>query len=378
MIEGLLLLQAMKETAYLADKIFTGSEWFVDHAVITKDNVVTAIVPASTLDRSIEVKNYSGHFLAPAFIDIQIYGAHKKLFAVYPTPHTLSLIYDYCKKGGASLFLPTVATNSLTVFHQCIDAVRAYWQQGGKGVYGLHLEGPWINKIKRGAHIESFIHTPTESEVSQLLEYGKEVIKMITLAPEVCSIDSIKRIQAEGIIVSAGHSNATYKEATLAFDNGISTATHLYNAMSALQHREPGMVGALFNHQNANCSVIPDGYHVSFEAIQIAKSAMNERLFVITDAVTDTAEGPYQHEWKEDKYECNGVLSGSALTMYKAFYNLVQQVGLEVEEALRMCSLYPAQVLGCSDTNGKIAPGAAAQFIILKNNLELAEVITAG
>jgi len=256
--------------------------------------------------------------------------------------------------------------------------VKSYWQQGGKGVYGLHLEGPWISKAKRGAHIEAFIHSPTVAEVEELLEYGKGIIKMITLAPEVCSEDVLKRIQEEGIIISAGHSSATYKEATQAFDKGISTATHLYNAMSALQHREPGMVGALFNHATTKCSVIPDGFHADFEAVKIAKKIMGSRLFAITDAVTETTTGPYQHQLEGDKYVCNGVLSGSALTMHKAFYNLVKKVNIEVDEALRMCSLYPAEVLGCDDTYGKIAPGYAAQFVILKNNLELEEVIIAG
>jgi N-acetylglucosamine-6-phosphate deacetylase len=366
----------MQVTAYLPHKIFTGDGWLTEHAVIVKEGRIDSIIPFADVPGSVTINKYPNGFLAPSFIDVQIYGAYEKLFAVYPQPRSLALTYEYCKGGGATLFLPTVATNSLEVFYQCIDAVKEYWQQGGKGVYGLHLEGPWINKTKRGAHIPEFIHSPSIEEVESLLAYGKGIVKMITLAPEVCSNEVIKRIQDEGIIISAGHSNATYTEATKAFDNGITTATHLYNAMSPLQHREPGMVGALLNHATAKCSVIPDGFHADFAAVEIAKKIMKERLFAITDAVTVTAEGAYQHQLEGDKYVCNGVLSGSALTMYKAFYNLVHKVNISVEEALRMCSLYPAQVLGCHTLYGKIAPGYTAQFIVLNNNLELETVIT--
>jgi N-acetylglucosamine-6-phosphate deacetylase len=146
--------------------------------------------------------------------------------------------------------------------------------------------------------------------------------------------------------------------------------------MSPLQHRQPGLVGAAFNHSKAMASIIPDGYHVDFAAIAIAKKIMGNRLLVITDAVSETNEGPYQHQLAGDKYECNGVLSGSALSMHKAFKNLVKHVGIEIEEALRMCSLYPAQVLGCDGEYGKIVPQAAGQFLVLDKQLEIAEVIT--
>ena len=161
----------------------------------------------------------------------------------------------------------------------------------------------------------------------------------------------------------------------MAFDLGIPTATHLYNAMSPLQHRAPGLVGALFNHNEARCSVIPDGHHVDYAAIKIAKKQMGNRLFVITDAVTETSEGYYQHQFEGDKYVSNNILSGSALTMHKAFVNLVQHVDIPVEEALRMCSLYPAELLGIKW--GRIAPGYAAQLLALNKKGELLDVISA-
>ncbi len=226
----------------------------------------------------------------------------------------------------------------------------------------MHIEGPWIHSSKRGAHIESLIHSPKKEEVLQLLEYGKGVIKMITLAPEVCDSAIIHLIKSYGIVISAGHSNATYEQAINSFNNGITTVTHLYNAMSGLQHREPGMVGAAFNHREVMASIIPDGYHVNFAAIKIAKRMMGNRLFVITDAVTHTTEGHYQHTLMGDKYESNFILSGSALTMEKAVTNLVNYCSIEIEEAIRMCSLYPAMVLGLDQQLGKIEKGFQAAF----------------
>lgn len=368
----------MEKQAYTAQRIFTGTEWLEEQALLVEDGAVEALVPLAAVDKTVyEVTDYKEAFIAPAFIDIQIYGAHEKLLAVHPTAEALQALHQYCVAGGATLCVPTVATNSPDVFRQCIDAVREYWKGGGNGVYGLHLEGPWINVEKRGAHVAQYIHAPEVKEVTDLLEYGKGVIKIITLAPEVCSDEVIQLLQKHNIIISAGHSNATYDQATAAFEVGITTATHLYNAMSPLQHRAPGMVGALFNHPTVTCSIIPDGYHVEYAAVAIAKKAMGERLFAITDAVTTTNSGAYQHQLAGDKYESAGILSGSALTMHKAFQNLVQQVNIPVEEALRMCSLYPAQVLQQDKNYGKLAPGYRAQAVVVSNNLDLVNVINA-
>jgi N-acetylglucosamine-6-phosphate deacetylase len=357
---------------FSAEKIFTGYEWLTDHAIVVKHGKIESIVSQSQT----QAKHFNSCIIVPAFIDAQVYGSAKRLLAVYPYASTLQLMYEEFIAQGTCLFLPTFATNTIEVFKKGIDAVKDYWNNGGKGVYGLHLEGPWLNEIKRGAHVKEWIHSPSIEEVKDLLQYGKDVIKMITIAPEVCSDEIIDLILSHNIIISAGHSNATYDEAMQGFNKGISTITHLYNAMSPLQHREPGLVGAAFNHSTAMASVIPDGYHVDFAAIAIAKKIMGNRLLVITDAVSETNEGPYQHQLAGDKYECNGVLSGSALSMHKAFKNLVKHVGIEIEEALRMCSLYPAQVLGCDGEYGKIVPQAAGQFLVLDKQLEIAEVIT--
>ena len=348
-----------------ANEIFTGHDWLADHAIIIENKLIADIVPLSELPSDAAVENFKENILAPAFIDLQIYGAGGKLLAEFPNTDSLKVLVEYCAEGGAAWCLPTVATNEYDVFYRCIDAIREYWKTGGEGVLGLHIEGPWINPKKRGAHIESLVHSPSLSQVTQLLEYGKGVIKMITLAPEVCSNDVIEMVRREGIIISAGHSDATYEEAIRAFDKGINLATHLYNAMSPLGHRAPGLVGACFNDDRVNASIIPDGYHVDFSAISIAKKIMGERLFAITDAVTETNTGYYPHQFAGDKYESGGVLSGSALNMMKAFMNLVMKVGVERGEAIRMCGLYPANVIGLQSELGKLRKGFQAAIVVI-------------
>jgi N-acetylglucosamine-6-phosphate deacetylase len=313
--------------------------------------------------------------LAPAFIDLQIYGAYGKLLAVYPEADSLVKLNEYCRSGGAALCLPTVATNTYEVFHRSIDAVRDYLEQGGKGILGIHLEGPWINPSKRGAHLENQIHSPSFEQAKDLLEFGKGVIKMITLAPEVCSQEVIDLVLSYGVVISAGHSNASYEEAIDAFDKGITAVTHLYNAMSPLQHRAPGLVGAAMNSHTVRASIIPDGHHVDYAAIRIAKEVMKERLFVITDAVTTTDRGGYQHYLAGDKYEASGILSGSALTMGKSVQNLVNYAGIDLGEALRMCSLYPAQVMGLEKEWGRIEKGYKAKMVLLNGKDEVVRVV---
>jgi N-acetylglucosamine-6-phosphate deacetylase len=361
--------------AIIPGRIFTGEKWLNDHAVIVENNIISSIISASEITKGIPSEYFPDAVLVPSFIDLQIYGAHGKLLAVYPEVDSLQKLVAYCRNGGASWCMPTVATNTKEVFYQSIDAVRKFWETGEKGVLGIHLEGPWINPVKKGAHLEPFIHSPYMEEVKELLDYGKDVIKIITLAPEVCSEEIIQFILSKGIIVSAGHSNATYKEAIKGFEMGIPVATHLYNAMSPLQHREPGLVGAVFNHSKVRASIIPDGHHVDYAAIRIAKKVMGERLFAITDAVTETDKGYYHHQLAGDKYEAAGILSGSALTMLKAMQNLVKDAGVELDEALRMCSLYPAQAIGLEDKMGKVEKGYAADLLLLNEAMDLIKLI---
>lgn len=357
---------------YYANRLFTGDRWLNQYVVVTERGAIVDMVPATAIHEP-----YTGQFpvMAPALMDIQIYGAYDRLLAVYPEVGSLERLYEYCKKGGAAYFQPTVATNSYEVFRSCVDAVRSYRQIGGKGCIGLHIEGPWINPAKKGAHIEKLIHVPSLEQVHSLLEYGKGTITMITLAPELCSQEVLSLIRSYGVVISAGHSNATYEEGMSAFNSGIGTATHLFNAMSALQHRQPGLVGAIFDHETVMSSIVPDGYHVDFAAIRIAKKQLKQRLFAITDAVTQTTIGPYPHTLKGDYYESEGTLSGSALNMIKCVQNLVTMAGISLDEALRMASLYPAQVMGLAHRSGRIEKGYNVALTGLSETLDVLEVI---
>lgn len=363
------------QTIYTADRIFTGEEWLTGYAIITRQNKILDLVPLSDAGTDAVITRYEGAFIAPAFIDLQIYGAFGELLAVHPHAGALRKLTDYCRQGGAAYCQATLATNTKEVFYKGIDAVRDYRQAGGTGVIGLHLEGPWINPLRRGAHVEELIHPPPLPEVKELLEYGKGVITMITLAPEVCTEEVVRLIRSFGIVVSAGHSNATYAEAKAGFAAGITAVTHLYNAMSPLQHRAPGLVGATMDDDRVMASIIPDGHHADFAAVRIAKQVMKERLFAITDAVTTTGEGYYKHQPAGDKYEAAGILSGSALTMSKALQNLVKHAGISVEEALRMCSLYPAQVMALDKELGRIGKGYEASLVVLDQDLQVVQLL---
>jgi N-acetylglucosamine-6-phosphate deacetylase len=355
-------------TAITAERIFTGESWLTDHAVVTENNKIESLTPLAALPSGLNLK-HAGEVLAPAFIDLQIYGAYKKLFAVYPTVDCLDSIVGYSEKGGAAHCLPTLATNTKETFFKGIDAIRQYWAGGRKSVLGLHMEGPWINPAKRGAHISELIHKPSLEEVKEILDYGKGVIKMITLAPEICNEEIIDYIVSQGILVSAGHTDADYATARKSFSNGIRAITHLFNAMSPLQHRAPGMVGAAMKDDKVFASIIADGHHVDFNVIAIASKIMGERLFLITDAVTETTTGFYRHQPAGDKFEANGVLSGSALTMFRAVRNVIEFSGIDESEALRMGGFYPAKLLGLNNQVGRISVGFEASMVSINGNV---------
>ncbi|HTQ63623.1 MAG TPA: N-acetylglucosamine-6-phosphate deacetylase [Puia sp.] len=365
-------------TAFIAREVFTGQELLTGVAILVKDKKVVGFVPESEIPMGYLPKKLSDYMLAPAFIDLQIYGGNGKLFSNELTTDALEATYEYCLQGGCTRFMITMATNSIEKFISGIDVVKKYWDIGGKGLLGLHLEGPYINPVKKGAHIEKFIKKPTIQEINMLLKKGKGVIKMITLAPEQCDKNIIELLLQHNILVSAGHSNASYENAINGFFMGIPAATHLFNAMSAFQGREPGMVGAIYDHPDVMSSLVCDGIHVAFASVRISKKIMNNRLFFITDAVAETTHGEYQHIFKGDRYVLpNGTLSGSALTMLQSVKNGVEEVGIPLPEALRMASLYPALLLK-NNKWGTIQPGSEAHFVAIDDQLKLQQVIVDG
>lgn len=367
-----------KNAVYTNATIFTGSGKQTGKTIFVKNNIIESIGDASTKVDGYTQIDLQGNNIAPAFIDLQIYGADGKLFSSHTAPDAIAATYQYCLKGGCTHFMITLATNTIEKFLEGIEASKQYQQQGGKGLLGLHLEGPYINPVKKGAHVEACIKKPTVQEVQMLLDKGEGIIKMMTLAPEMCDEEIIRLLMNHNVIVSAGHSNATYQQAKKAFASGIPAATHLFNAMSPFQSREPGLVGAIYDDPLVKASVVTDGVHVDYVSIKLSKKLMGERLFFITDAVTVNDSGEYSHVFKGDRYTLpNGTLSGSALTMMQSVKNAITHIDITLEEALRMASTYPASLLKTPVPFGKIEAEYAADFVVFDDSLNVKEVITA-
>lgn len=366
-------------TAFIAREIFTGQDIQTGKAVLVKEGKVVDIVPASAIPADYRTRELPGYMLAPAFMDLQIYGGNGMLFSAELTTEALEAVYEYCLGGGCTQFLITLATNSPERLIRGMEVAREYRAGGGKGLLGVHLEGPYINPAKKGAHLEKFIKKATVEEIGLFLQKGKDLFRMMTLAPELCDRECIELLISRGIIVSAGHSNASYEQAIDGFYQGIPAATHLFNAMSPMQGRQPGFVGAVYDNNDVRSSIVCDGVHVDFASVRISKKIMQDRLFFITDAVAEVQYGDYVHVFKGDRYTLpDGTLSGSALTMIRAVRNGVEKAGIPLPEALRMASLYPATLMGISDKWGRIQPGARADFVLLDEQLNLLQVIVDG
>jgi N-acetylglucosamine-6-phosphate deacetylase len=310
--------------------------------------------------------------MAPGLIDLQVYGGNGHLFNNDPTPATLQKTWESVRDGGACAFQITLSSVPLPVVWEAAEACREYWRQGGQGLLGLHLEGPYFNAEKRGAHPAEYIRKATVPEVTELLERTKGVLTCLTFAPEMMDDACLQLLLDAPVVLSAGHTNATFEEGCTGFQKGIRCATHLFNAMSAFQGRAPGMVGAVYTCLPYT-SIIPDGVHVDYASVAISRRMLGDRLFIITDAVTDSESGPYQFRRDRDRYvNRQGTLAGSALTMGEAVRNLVQRVGVPLPEALRMASTIPAEAAdlkGRGILPGRIAPGYRACFFFFDDAL---------
>ncbi len=354
--------------AFLNAVIFTGKRFVKNQSLLIHDKTIQKICPASKLPKGIQKIDCNGGYLVPGFVDLQIYGTGKILFSQYTDLKSLNSIADKLVKAGTTAFYITLATNSFEVFEKAAEVVNNCRHPA---VRGIHLEGPFINPEKRGAHIVEYIKKPDYHELKSFLKKAGGVVKMMTLAPEMCDKKILGLLRENGVLISAGHSNATFQEGQKGFEGGIRTVTHLYNAMSPLHHRKPGLAGAVFLDSRAMSSIIPDGIHVDFKMVEIARKQMGERLFYITDAVAECKEGPYQHIRQKDRYALpDGTLSGSAITMVDAVRNGVKYAGIELEESLLMASEYPARLAGF-EKDGEISCGKSANLNCLSQDLKL-------
>jgi N-acetylglucosamine-6-phosphate deacetylase len=363
------------KTALTNAKIFTGTETITGKALLIKDRKIEGIADPGSIPLDYEIIDCNGNYLSAGLIDLQIAGGGGYLFSANPTPEALKAITEAITGSGTTGFLIVIPTNTLDVYREVIRVVK---ENPHPSILGLHMEGPYISIFRRGAHIKEYIKLPGREEIEALIAEAGGVVKMLTVAPEVCNSEIIKLLNDNGIVVAAGHSNATFQEAVQGFNWGIKTATHLFNAMSQLHHRDPGLPGAVLESENVFASIIADGIHVNYSMISIVKKLMKERLFLISDAVEENLSDSYLHIRHEDRFTLpDGTLSGSILSMIKAVRNCVEKVGIPLEEAIRMASVYPAEVINISD-RGRIAPGCKADMIVFDGDYNIEHVFIEG
>ena len=369
-------------------RIYTGHEILDDHAVVIADGLIERVCPLAELPAGIATRDVKGAIIAPGFIDVQLNGCGGVQFnddinAI--SVETLNIMQRANEKSGCTSFLPTLITSSDELMTRAVEVMRAYLAQNAHQALGLHLEGPWLNVAKKGTHDPALIRQPDPALVNFLCE-NADVITKITLAPEVAGSEVIRQLRAAGIIVSAGHSHATYQEAKHGITAGISFATHLYNAMPTITGREPGLIGALFDSPDVYCGIIADGLHVHYANVRNAKRIKGDKLVLVTDATAPAGASIDQFIFagKTIYYRdglCvdeNGTLSGSALTMIEAVQNSVEHCGIALDEALRMATLYPAQAMGVEKQLGTVEAGKVANLTVFTRDYQITKTFVNG
>ncbi len=347
---------------------FTGKEVVKDKILIISENSIEGFAETGSIPEGSSLIDCRGWLVTSGFIDLQIAGGGGYLFSSNTTPEALARITESIVASGTTGFLLALPTNTPEVYREAFRTVR---ENPNPALMGLHLEGPFISLARRGAHARELIRVPSEGAVRELLDEAGGAITMMTVAPEGCTADVINLLKENGVTVAAGHSNASFRQASDGFAMGIETTTHLFNAMSPLHHRDPGLPGAVFNSDTVRASIIADGIHVDFTMLAIVKKIMRERLFLVSDAVEENDRGAYRHVMQPDRFTLpDGTLSGAKLSMLDAVRNCVRHAGIDLYEAIRMASLYPAQLIRAGD-RGLIAPGARADLIIIDSDLEL-------
>ncbi|MDB4999856.1 MAG: hypothetical protein JWR76_933 [Mucilaginibacter sp.] len=346
-------------------------------AVLIEGSRIKEIIDDAAIPADAEKNDLNGAYLAPGLIDLQIYGSGGKLFAGTPEVEALQLMEDDLLNQGTVGFFAAIGTNSNEIVEEGIAAAKEYRSKARGNFWGLHLEGPYLNPAKKGAHPDKYIKKATLAEVKDWVEQADGVISMMTIAPELQDQEVIDYLHNEGIILSSGHSNATYEQGKAFLNKPIPAVTHLFNAMPQMHHREPGYIPAIFE-EKPYTSIVADGIHVDFAMIRLAKRELGDKLFLITDAVTAATVGTYKHQFTGDRYVMpDGTLSGSCLTMLKAVQNCVEKVGIELAEAINMATLYPAQ-LAKKVNKGQIKAGFDADLVVFNSAYEIQQTILAG
>lgn len=351
-------------------RLFDGEKWFDNVSVVIKDGVIQAITPA--------IGAVQQGLLVPGFIDVQVNGGGGALFNTAPSRQTLRSMLQAHARFGTTAMLPTVITDSIRVMQQAADTIASAIADAEPGIIGVHFEGPHLSVPKKGVHPQQHIRQLSDAE---LAIYGRADlgIKLVTVAPENISPQQIQQLVALKVIVCLGHSNADAGTVQAALAAGATGFTHLYNAMSPLTSREPGMVGVALADANSWCGVIFDGHHMHPVAAKVALAAKPKgKLIIVTDAMSPVGTSDNEFAFFDGKVIRDGnkltneagALAGSVLDMAAAVQYAVQQLNVSAAEALRMASLYPAQFLA-QHNKGRIVAGAQADLVLLNNNWQV-------
>ncbi len=338
--------------------------------VIEEARIVEVTTSRANAERTHDLR---GCVLAPGFIDCQVNGGGGVLFNDEPTVEGIRRIAQAHRRFGTTGLLPTLISDDASVMRKAIDATAQAIAQGMPGVLGIHLEGPFLAGPKKGIHDAAKFRTPDESDVA-LIAGGVAGRTLLTVAPEQVSPDIVRDLVRRGVVVAAGHTNASYRQTRAALDAGMRGFTHLYNAMSPLTGREPGAVGAALEDGESWCGIIADGHHVHAAALRVALRAKPRgKIFLVTDAMPPVGGDHPTFHLNGETITCRdgmctnaaGTLAGSALDMAAAVRNAVSMLGVDLAEALRMASQYPAAFIGLERTHGRIAEGFAADLVAL-------------
>ena len=360
-------------------RIFDGKSFLDDHAVVVEGERIAAIVPYAERPDGI-AQDLAGGLLAPGYIDVQVNGGGGVLFNDDPTPEAIARIAAAHRNYGTVGLLPTLVTDASRMMAAAIAATREA-RRLTPATLGLHLEGPFLDPRRRGAHELKYVRDLTPDDVEIIVGADCGAV-MVTLAPNRVGVESIAELARRGVLVSLGHSEASYEEARAAIQAGARAFTHLFNAMSASVGREPGMVGAALDLADAFVGIIADGHHVHEANLRIALAAKrHDRFMLISDAMPPAAGGPDHFDLQGRRVTSangclrldDGTLAGSVLTMDEAVRYVVNVVGIDLGDALAMASRIPATFLRCDNELGRIAPGHLASLVHLDDELRVLE-----
>ena len=359
--------------------VHTGEE--INNDVIIIENGIIISVQKE-VPNTIPLIDLQGKHISAGFIDIQINGGERLYFSQTPAEETIQDIYETSLKYGTTHVLPCLISSSRETILQGIEAIRNYKAKHNNGVLGMHLEGPFLNPLKRGAHSLNQVRKPTNSELEEIIRYGKEVIKVITIAPECFTDEQLDMLLESGIVISAGHSTMTYKEAQYYFSKGIKLVTHLFNAMTQFSHREPGLVGATFENQDVFAPVILDGAHCDYAAARVAYKLKKDKFFLISDAAF-LGRKVASFKWENfDAHLENGFyrneegnLAGASISMEEAVQNAFNHLNVSADEAIKMATCRVASAINMDHQLGKIKSGFPASFVTFNDNLSKIETL---